>query len=140
MKKTSSYHILRIGLGLTFLWIGILILQDPFYWGGFIKPWAADLIPGTIKNAMISTAILDLAVGVVLLVDYKTWVAALIGSAHILIVLITVGIDAITVRDLGLLAGTISILWDDLPARHKQAISEAKLLENKKTATPTRMS
>jgi uncharacterized membrane protein YkgB len=35
MKKTS-YHILRVGVAITFLWIGVLIFKQPEAWGGDI--------------------------------------------------------------------------------------------------------
>jgi len=39
----ASFHILRIGLAVTFLWIGVLILRNPEAWGGYMRPWAAGL-------------------------------------------------------------------------------------------------
>jgi hypothetical protein len=33
MIKTS-FHILRVGLAITFLWIGVLIFKNPESWGG----------------------------------------------------------------------------------------------------------
>ena len=41
MNRTS-FHILRVGLAVTFLWIGILILKNPEAWGGYLflkKSW-----------------------------------------------------------------------------------------------------
>lgn len=112
--QPAPYHILRVGMGITFLWIGVLIFRDPEFWGGFLQPWAAGLLPVPIEEAMIGTAVLDILVGLFLLIDVGTWVAALVGTAH-LVVLVTSGIDAVTVRDLGLLGGTISLLWSGLP-------------------------
>ncbi len=122
MTKSSGYHILRVGMGLTFLWIGVLILQDPTFWGGFLKPWAVNLLPVPLHEAMISTAVLDILIGFFLLIDVVTWIAAAFGSIHLLIILITAGIDSITVRDIGLLGGCISLFWSDLPKRHREAI------------------
>jgi len=44
MKKTS-FHFLRVGLAITFLWIGILIFKNPEAWGGYLEPWAVGLLP-----------------------------------------------------------------------------------------------
>lgn len=113
--QPAPYHILRVGMSITFLWIGVLIFRDPEFWGGFLQPWAAGLLPVPIEEAMIGTAVLDILVGLFLLIDVGTWVAALVGTAQLVIVLVTSGIDAVTVRDLGLLGGTISLLWSGLP-------------------------
>lgn len=114
MKK-SSFHILRVGLAITFLWIGILIFKDPEAWGGMLSPWAADLLPIPIKEAMLGTAVLDIAIGILFLTDFFIWIAALLGAGHLAIVLITTGINAITVRDIGLLTATLALLIDAWP-------------------------
>jgi len=114
MKK-SSFHILRVGLAITFLWIGVLIFRNPEAWGGYLEPWAAGLLPVSLSEAMIGTAILDIAIGALLLADIFTWLAALVGAIHLVIVLTVSGITDITVRDIGLLAGLIAIFIDSLP-------------------------
>ncbi len=124
--QPAAYQILRVGMSITFLWIGVLIFREPEFWGGFLQPWAAGLLPVPIEQAMISTAVLDILVGLFLLIDVGTWVAALIGTIHILIVLVTSGIDAVTVRDLGLLGGTISLFWSGLPPAIKEKLRKSK--------------
>jgi len=108
MKK-SAFHILRVGMAITFLWIGILIFQNPEAWGSYLQPWAADFLPIPLKEAMIGTAILDIAIGIFLLIDVFTWLAGLLGAFHLIIVLITTGINAITVRDIGLFAAALAL-------------------------------
>ena len=111
-KKDVSYHILRIALGITFVWIGILIFQNPETWGGYIQPWAADLLPIPLREAMIGTAILDIAVGFLFLIDVLTWAAGIIGALHLIVVLTTAGISGVTVRDIGILGGAIAIAYN----------------------------
>ena len=107
--KQSSYHILRVGLAITFLWIGILIFKDPLAWGFYLQPWATNLLPIPLETAMIGTAILDIVIGILLLINVWTWLAALVGAIHLVIILTVSGINAITVRDIGLLAATIAL-------------------------------
>ena len=114
MNKTS-FHILRVGLAITFLWIGILIFKNPEAWGSYIQPWAVKLLPMPIKEMMLGTAFLDIAIGVLLLVDSFVWLAALAGTIHLVIVLAVSGINEVTVRDIGILAATLTLLWDSLP-------------------------
>lgn len=114
MRKTS-FHLLRVGLAITFLWIGILIFKNPEAWAGYLQPWAAGLLPIPIKQAMIGTAILDIAIGAFLLVDFLPWLAAFVGAVHLGVVLTVSGITDITVRDIGLLAGLLALLVDSLP-------------------------
>ncbi len=114
MKKTS-FHILRVGLAITFIWIGILIIKNPEAWGGYLQPWAVGLLPTPIAQAMIGTALLDIAIGVLLLFNSFVWLAALVGAIHILIVLIVSGITDITVRDIAILAAAMALMVDSLP-------------------------
>ncbi|MBI2626249.1 MAG: DoxX family membrane protein [Candidatus Nealsonbacteria bacterium] len=113
--KVNSFHILRVGVAVTFLWIGVLIFKSPEAWGGFLQPWAAGLLLIPLKIAMIATAILDISIGIALLAGFLTWPAALLGSFHLIVVLIVSGINAITVRDLGLLAATIALFTSSFP-------------------------
>src|SRR3989344_727311 len=115
MNKTS-FHILRVGLAITFLWIGILIFKNPEAWGGYMAPWAIELLPIPIKEAMIGTAFLDVAIGALLLIDSFVWLAALVGAIHLIIVLAVSGINEATVRDIAILAGIVALMADSLPA------------------------
>lgn len=114
MRKTS-FHILRVGLAVTFLWIGVLIFKEPQAWGGYLQPWAAGLLPIPIAQAMIGTAILDIVIGFLLLIDSFVWLAALVGAIHLIIVLTVSGITDITVRDIAILAGAVAVMANSLP-------------------------
>lgn len=114
--KTSAFHILRVGIAVTFLWIGILIFRQPEAWGGYLQPWVVNLLPIPLKEAMIATALFDIAIGAFLLVDILTYLAASLGALHLIIILTVSGINAITVRDIGLLAALLALMitaWPD---------------------------
>lgn len=131
MKK-ASFHIIRVGLAITFLWIGILILKQPGAWGGYLEPWAAGLLPIPIAQAMIGTAILDIIIGTLLLIDSFVWLAALVGAIHLIIVLTVSGITDITVRDIGILAAAAALLADSLPKTFSDKILSWQKGENQK--------
>lgn len=113
--KQVSIHILRVGLAITFLWIGFSILREPVAWGGYLQPWALKLLPIPLPQAMMGTAVLDIALGVLLLSGVFTFFAALAGALHIVLVLIVSGITDITARDIGLLAGMMALTLNSLP-------------------------
>lgn len=122
MENKLSFFVLKIGLGITFLWIGILILQDPIGWGAMVSPKIQNLLPVPIKTVMINNAILDITIGVILIlsfIPFLTWLAAMVGTLHLIMVLIATGIDAITVRDIGLIGGTIAIAIETWPEKLK---------------------
>ena len=119
MINKLSYHILRIGLAVTFLWIGFLIFMEPEVWGGFLQPWVVELLPVPVKIAMLGTAMLDVAVGALLLLNLFTWLAAGIGVLHLVIVLITSGFNSVTIRDIGLLAASAALSLESWGLRQK---------------------
>lgn len=113
----SAFHILRVGMAITFLWIGVLILREPDVWGSLVHPWVAELLPTSLHTAMIGTAFLDLAIGLFLLLDVLTLPAAVVGFLHILIVLVALGITVVTVRDIGLGAALVALILDSWPRK-----------------------
>lgn len=113
--RSASYHILRVGVAVTFLWIGVLILKQPEVWGGYIESWVVRLLPISVIQMMILTAFLDIVIGIFLLIDSYVWLAALAGAIHLIIVLAASGITDITVRDIAILAGTLALMVDSLP-------------------------
>ncbi len=125
MSKTG-FHILRVGMAITFLWIGVLIFKEPQAWGGYLEPWAAGLLPVPLAQAMIGTAVLDILIGFFLLIDSWVWLAALLAAIHIITVLTVSGITDITVRDIAILAGSLALLVEALPGNIK-----SKILKNK---------
>lgn len=131
MRKIS-FHILRVGLAITFLWIGVLIFKNPEAWGGYLQPWAAGLLPIPLSQAMIGTAILDITIGAFLLFDFLPWLAAFVGAIHIVIVLTTSGITDMTVRDIGILAGIVALMADSLPKIFTDKILSWQNRENQK--------
>ena len=130
--KETSFHILRVGLAITFLWIGVLIFKEPEAWGGYLQPWAAGFLPIPIAQAMIGTAILDITIGAFLLFDFLSWLAAFIGAVHIVIILTVSGITDITVRDIGLLAASVAIMISTLPQSIIRRINFLKKLTPEK--------
>ena len=115
--KNSSLAILRVGMAITFLWIGILIFSDPDAWGGLLQPWAVNLLPVPLAQAMHATAVLDLLIGLCLLLDVFVLPAVIISLIHLIIVLITVGINVVTVRDIGLAAASLALIFTYWPKK-----------------------
>lgn len=114
--KKQSLNILRISLGITFFWIGLMILKAPETWGGYLKPWAVKLLPISVKELMITTGIFDMFLGILLILNILPWLSSLLASLHLLSVLIVSGITDITVRNIGLLGAGLFLFFNSLPA------------------------
>lgn len=115
--KSYAFHILRVGIAVTFLWIGILIFASPEAWGNLLLPWAAGVLPVSLEQAMLGTAVLDIVIGLFLLLDVYTWFFSLMALVHLGIVIIVAGITPGTARDIGLFAGCLALIFETWPRR-----------------------
>ncbi len=121
MQKTS-FHILRVGTAITFLWIGILIIQNPAAWAGYVDLWVENILPVSLETVMILNAILDIIIGALLLVDVRSHWAGLAAAIHMIIVLTVSGITNTTVRDIAILAAGLAIFADSVPLATKERL------------------
>lgn len=102
--------ILRIGLGITFVLTGFLILKDDDKWAHMVPDWFSKYIP-SVRAFMIGTAWFDLVVGAWLISGYFTGIAAVVAAIHLLGVLIATGKHSFheVYRDIGLLFASVSL-------------------------------
>jgi len=114
---TYTEHIIRVGLGITFLWVGLLIFQNPEGWGHTLQPWALGLLPVSLKTAMLQTAVFDIVVGFFLLVEVFPLVFSSLAFLHLATVIATVGITGATARDIGLAAVALALVIYYWPTR-----------------------
>lgn len=112
----KAYNILRLGLGITFIWVGLLILQDPVSWAGYVNPWVLPYIPGSLESMMVQTGYLDIFTGILMLVSPTVWAGALLGALHLVVVLVASGVTDITVRDIGLLFACVALFIEVMPS------------------------
>lgn len=104
-----SFLCLRIGLGIVFLWIGIDIFRHTETWIGFIP---TDVPLGLSRTLAVQlTGLFDVAIGLLLMMGAFLKVVALLACAHILVVLGTQGINAVLIRDVGLLGGALALFF-----------------------------
>ena len=94
--------ILRLTLGITFLWIGFLIFKHPDAWAQFLQDYFVKILPFSTIALMTFTAYLDMAIGVLFLLNLFTPYVGLVGTIHMIAVLISSGITDVTVRDIAI--------------------------------------
>jgi uncharacterized membrane protein YphA (DoxX/SURF4 family) len=117
-----SYIALRLGLGITYIWIGVLMTMNPSVWGGFFPEIIRDLSYS--KQVVIAAGFLDFLIGLLLIINRFTPVAALASTIHMSGILIVYGLDSITVRDIGLLGASISVFLTSISKKFKKNNNE----------------
>lgn len=105
-----SYLCLRLGLGAVFLWIGVDIWRHPEAWLGYVP---SDPALGMPRETVLSTvSVFDAALGILLVMNVWPKLVGLAAAAHLAGVVASNGIDAVLIRDVGLLGAALAIvLW-----------------------------
>lgn len=96
------------GLGIVFLWIGFDMLRHPESWIGFLP----QRIPFDLsrETALQINGIMDAALGALLILRWWQKIVAIIAAGHLIGVVAYNGIDAVLIRDIGLLGTAIALL------------------------------
>ena len=103
-----SYWLLRCGLGLVFAWIGVDILRHPETWIGYVP---AELPVGLTREVALKlNGVLDIALGLLLIGDKVPKITAVVAALHLIGILVTQGINAVIIRDVGLLGAALALL------------------------------
>lgn len=110
--------ILKVAVGVTFVWIGVMITVEPGVWEAFFPEFITSLEYS--QELMFAFGVFDFLLGLFLIIDRFTPVVSLLASVHLLGILIFYGIDSITIRDVGLLGATICIFLFSISYRFKQ--------------------
>ena len=128
MKKVNPVWALRAGLGAMYLYSGYDIVKHPtaWYWALRALPQSTQGIINNhlgIDNYLIAQGTGELLFALILFAwfvpkRFVKWVAALT-AAEMFLILVLVGVDSITFRDVGLLGAAVALfllLKDDKPA------------------------
>ncbi len=110
MNKTSSYApiLLRFAIGLVYLWFGSSQLLDPLQWEAFVPSWA--LYGGITSHTLVYfNGIFEVIMALLLLLGIYTRIVASLLFVHLLTITLSIGFNAIGVRDFGLTFATLSI-------------------------------
>lgn len=107
--KEVALHILQSGLAVTFIWIGIFILQNPMNSAHLILPWVLPLLSLSIERIMFDVAVADIVIGMLLLHPRSVWLGSLLATMHLLFIFFVTGVNSVTVRNIGLTAGSLAL-------------------------------
>ena len=80
-----------------------------------MQPWALSLLPVPLMQVMMATAIFDMTVGILLLLNLLVWIVSFVAALHVISVLVVSGITDITVRDIAILYCAVALFIDTLP-------------------------
>lgn len=109
---------LRIGLAAVFLWFGIDKFLHPLYWvHAWVPPW---VVPMVIKVGLTTVqfvyllGVFEVLVGLSFLTGVFIRMFAFLALLFLVLIAVTTGLTEITVRDVGLIGGLVSLaIWPE---------------------------
>lgn len=117
LQRIKPEWALRLGLGLMYLYSGYDLFYNPRHWYGFIPQWFSGLLGGELSviNAYLRLqGAGEFIIGLLFLAWFSgvrgVRLASALAALEMALILLFVGIDPITFRDIGLLGGAIAIL------------------------------
>lgn len=115
LQNISPELILRSGLGVMYIYSGIDFLVHPEHWQAFVPQWIVTILAPVLSldSYLIIQGVGELIIGAVFL----SWflpkklvkVFAVISAVEFAGILIFVGVDLITFRDIGLLGASFAL-------------------------------
>lgn len=119
LQKISPEWSLRLGLGAMYLYSGIDLIRHPTAWH-----WAVRPLPTAVQNLintriginqyLVLQGIGELALAFFLIAWFLprifSFIAALLAVIEMALIIILVGVDAVTFRDIGLLGAALALL------------------------------
>lgn len=124
LKKNPELgeKILRIGLGATIVWFGVSQLVNPGDWVGFLPGWAFGQEVISTTSLVYINGLFEALAGLLLIFGQFSRIVSILMVLHMALIIFHLGYNDIAVRDFGLLAGFLALVF----------MSENKSFLNKK--------
>lgn len=116
LQKIRPEVLLRLGLGLMYLYSGYDLVVNPQHWYGFVPRWFSQAVTqvSSVESYLRFQGTGEIVIGLIFLGWFfgRRWVriASLVAAAEMALILLFVGIDPITFRDIGLLGAALAML------------------------------
>ena len=99
-KGDLDVFVLRVGLGLVFLYAGTASLQNPTSWIGYVPQFVSLIMPR--ETFLMLHGIFELVLGVGFIAGLWIPILSTLAFLSFFSILILIGIDEVTFRDFGL--------------------------------------
>jgi hypothetical protein len=116
-----AYTVLRIGLGITFIWIAALIWREPELWASFMPISLQDSLPILAGTFMKGVAVMDFLIGLLLVLNVYTWIVAGLAVLHLFGLVFMLGLGDLSARDFGLLTAALAVFIHARSAKEKSS-------------------
>lgn len=110
MNTKYAPLVLRVGLAFVFFWFGFSQLNDQTMWVGLIPTWIVSLTGMSAKAIVIANGIFEVIMASLLCLGVAVRIVALLLALHLFTIVLKLGMNAVGVRDVGLLCALVSVM------------------------------
>jgi|SRR3989338_2140096 len=116
LQKINPAWSLRLGLGLMYIYSGFDLFYYPYHWYGFVPQWFSQAVTSTVSIEIYLRlqGAGEFVMGLLFLAWFSgAWglrIASILAVLEMTLILLFVGIDPITFRDIGLLGAALALL------------------------------
>lgn len=103
--------VLRMGLAAVFLWFGFSQLVDSLNWVSWVPQWAVTLFHMPPAMIVLANGVFEVAAGSLLAIGLFVPAVSLLLGLHLLVIIIDIGLDAVGMRDFGLMFATFALMF-----------------------------
>ena len=107
--KNLSPIILRFGLAIVFIWFGTNQIINQAEWVYLIPQSILSITGLTASTVVLINGVFEIIMAALLACGIQIRIVAILLSLHLLMIIGDVGINAIGIRDIGLLFGMVSV-------------------------------
>ena len=104
---------LRIAMGLVFVYFGIQQIIAPIEWSGFIPDYVLIFGISAVKLTLMH-GFFELGLGLLLVLGLYTRIIAIILAINLFFISISLGINDVGIRDLGLSISTLVVFFNGI--------------------------
>lgn len=115
LQRIHPAWLLRIGFGVMYLYSGYDLMANPQHWYGFVPQWFSRAVTKVIpiETYLALQGAGEFIIGLLFLAwFFGKWplrIASLLAIGEMTLILLVIGVDPITFRDIGLLGGTLTL-------------------------------
>ncbi len=107
--KRFAPVVVRLGLAMVFVWFGLNQLTNTTEWLSFIPLWVTNLTGITANTFVLVNGAAEILLAILLAVGIQIRVVAGLLCIHMFMIVLDVGLNAVGVRDVGLMFGLLSV-------------------------------
>lgn len=115
LQKFKPEWALRLGLGLMYIYSGFDLFYYPHHWYGFVPRWFSQIVNqvSSIDGYLRLQGVGEFVIGLLFLAWFGgklgVRIASILAVLEMALIIVFVGIDPITFRDIGLLGAAVAI-------------------------------